>query len=235
MLRREGAYHELVKLVGVHEVGANNRGPAVDQLEDLDKLPGHGYPWCQSTQNASWLRATGMLLANGTASVEVFHGWASQQGYLMRSPERFDHILFWKHGGWNHVGQLERVLSFGSLLVAVTIEGNTPPYGALEIDANSGRDGVYRKRRVVARSAVSFVRVPGELTADQAYRYLTAKEQELLFWLWLRWNLGEQEYKRFGPSSPRHRPFRVPARVPEEWWTRRQRFLEQRRRVKPRR
>jgi hypothetical protein len=47
------------------------------------------------------------------------------------------------------------------------------------------------------------------------------------FWRWLAWNLGEGAYKDVGPRHLPSRP-KVPAKVPEPWWRRREKFLEAR-------
>src|SRR3954468_13159988 len=99
MHKREAAYHEIVKMIGIHEVGANNRGPAVEQIQKDDTLknPDIGYPWCQSTQNEAWLPGPDELLADGTASVNIFHAWAQMNGYIVpnnEAPQAYDHILY---------------------------------------------------------------------------------------------------------------------------------------------
>lgn len=50
------------------------------------------------------------------------------------------------------------------------------------------------------------------------------------FYLWLRWDLGEGEFKG-DPHNLRRRPSverGVPVRIPDAWWTRREKFLESR-------
>ena len=51
---------------------------------------------------------------------------------------------------YDHVGIIERVVTFGPICTLQTIEGNTSEHGK--------RDGVYRRRRVVRRSSVVFLR-----------------------------------------------------------------------------
>lgn len=58
---------------------------------------------------------------------------------------------------------------------------------------------------------------------EQLAAYFDAQEPAN-FWAWLRWRLGEGEFKPYGPASPRHRP-NVPARIPSAWWQRLKGFL----------
>lgn len=158
--KREASLHELIKLVGVHEVGGNNRGPVVDKIERWDTLPGIGYSWCQSTQNFTWKVANDEYLAGGTASVWAFASWCRQRRYEVDRPLRGDHVTydFYGHGPYDHVGQIEKVLRLGPLVVLRTIEGNTS-----KGDGGSQEDGggIYRRTRIVRRSSVAFFRVPG--------------------------------------------------------------------------
>lgn len=204
--KREAALRELQKLVGVHEEGRNNHGHLVDIIEHADTLPGDGYSWCQSTQNYAWLKANGELLAGGTASVYFFVSWAaiSKRRALINplgGPRRGDHVTFAFHGGgpYDHVGQIERVLRVGPVMYLVTIEGNTGATGSVS-DPGTGRDGIYRKRRVVRRSSIDIVRVLGNCPHPE--RYEPKRDR------WLRWVLGGRKGKR--PN--------VPWRIPAAWW-----------------
>lgn len=49
-------------------------------------------------------------------------------------------------------------------------------------------------------------------------------QEEEPFWLWLRWSLGEGEFKGHG-SDPSWRPLSLPKRVPPTWWIRKLAFL----------
>lgn len=216
--KREAALRELQKLVGVHEEGSNNHGRMVDLIERADSLAGDGYSWCQSTQNYAWLKANGEPLAGGTASVYFFNAWA-RAGHArilapFERPARGDHITFAWHGGgpYDHVGQIEKVLSVGPILIVQTIEGNTGPAGAVS-DPGTGRDGVYRKRRVVARSSVAIIRVPGNCPHPERYVVKTAYER------WRDWYLGHRKGKR--PNVPR--------RISAAWWARFRADLKRRR------
>jgi hypothetical protein len=60
-----------------------------------------------------------------------------------------------------HFTTIEKVLRLvAGLLYVVTIEGNTTSYDALTTTPHN-RDGVYRKRRIVRRSSVTIIRLPG--------------------------------------------------------------------------
>ena len=200
--KREAALRELQKLVGVHETGRNNDGPMVDKITRADSLPGEDYSWCQSTQNYTWEKANGESLAGGTASVYFFRADAIKHGWVVYGPpKRGDHITFRFHSSIpiDHVGQIERVVRIGKLLVVQTIEGNTGASGAVS-DPGTGRDGVYRKIRMVSRSSVEIIRVPGNCPHPE--RYLTKRDR------WLRWVLAGRKGKR--PN--------VPWRIPHAWW-----------------
>lgn len=49
-------------------------------------------------------------------------------------------------------------------------------------------------------------------------------------WVWIRWYLGEGEFKPYGPRNPDARP-PVPKRIPAAWWERMVRLLAQRRKL----
>jgi hypothetical protein len=213
--KREAALRELCKLVGVHEDGSNNRGRMVDIIEAADSLPGNGYSWCQSTQNYAWLKANGEKLAGGTASVFFFVRWAADPTHHAivnpsDGPKRGDHVTFAFHGGgpFDHVAQIERVLKVGPVMYLQTIEGNTGASGAVS-DPGTGRDGVYRKRRVVARTSIDIVRVLG----DSPHEVSTPYE------LWRDWY-------RAGRKGTRPN---VPLRISAAWWARFRADLKKRR------
>lgn len=52
------------------------------------------------------------------------------------------------------------------------------------------------------------------------------------YWLWLRWRLGEGEFRPHGPTNMQHRPVLLPLKVPAKWWTRQEKFLAARRHAK---
>jgi hypothetical protein len=168
VLKRERALRVLISQIGITELGATNRGRDVEAYQRADTLPGEGYPWCMSVQQWCWrLAAGGELLAAGTAGCAAFHDWARRSGYLVNRPLRADHVLFDLDGDRqfdDHVGMVERVLRLGAVLVLQTIEGNTSPD---DDRGGAARSGVWRKRRVVTRDSVAFVRVPGDAPSDE--------------------------------------------------------------------
>lgn len=52
-----------------------------------------------------------------------------------------------------------------------------------------------------------------------------------LFWLWLRWWLGEGEFRDQPRHDPRRRPAELPEKVPAAWWERAERFVAARERA----
>ena len=155
-----------------HEQGGNNRGPLVDAIENADTLPGKGYAWCQSFQNACWRLATGgrlvkkngvytivggNYLMGGTASVGLACEKARQLGYVVKRPYRGDHFgLQLGSDSWpDHTGIVDRVLSLGPLgFLCRTIEGNTSNASIQEGDACAVKTRFLSKRTI-------FYRVPG--------------------------------------------------------------------------
>lgn len=179
LVTRLRALEQAQKYVGVRERGGNNDGPMVDAFTRADALRGENYAWCQSFQNAMWRLATGgrmirsvnaltnavsyrieggKMLAKGTASVGFFVAHARKMGMVVERPARGDHVAFlFTADGWaDHVGQIERVISLGPLVTIQTIEGNT---GAGTAGSQDDGDGVYRRRRIMRRSKLIFIRV----------------------------------------------------------------------------
>lgn len=147
----------------VKESGSNNRGPRVDQYQKVDDVPGVGYAWCMAF--VQWCyRQTGVPLGTRTAHVGTFLNWARRKGWEVKRPLRGDIVCFRFSSSWptDHVGIVERVLRLGPILRIRTVEGNTGSAGSVS-DPGTGRDGVYHKVRIVRRSSVAFVRVPGSL------------------------------------------------------------------------
>lgn len=226
--KREAAYHELVRLLGIHEDARANRGPMVDKIEAADTLPGNGYSWCQSAQNYAWKLANGELLANGTASVWAFTKWADERGYRVSRPFKYDHVTydFHGHGPYDHVGMVEKVLRLGPVMIIRTLEGNTSSGSAGSQD-NGG--GLYRRTRTVRRSSVAFFRVPGTCPHPERYRVgpTDALRRKTGYWSWLAWYLGEGPWRPYGPRNAKARP-NVPARIPSKWWSALRAFLKKR-------
>lgn len=165
---------------GRGEIGANNAGWFVEMLQRADLLPGEIYAWCQDAVNAAHRLSTGgrivrrrgggfdieggKMLANGTASVGLFLQWADQLRYVVAGkPARGDCVCFHRApGDWPyHVGMIVSARTVGPLCYLSTVEGNTSPDADVS-DPGTGRDGIFAKRRIVRRSLVSIVRIPGE-------------------------------------------------------------------------
>ena len=113
-----------------------------------------GQPWCAAFA-FSCLRAAGFSgkIANA-ASCAGLVAYARRYNKIVFIPKRGDLVVFdWSDtiSPYDHVGIIERVVSFGPLCTLQTIEGNTRA-------ANGKSDGVYRRRRVVKRSSVVFLR-----------------------------------------------------------------------------
>lgn len=225
MTKREGAYHELVKLLGASETTGPNRGPVIDKIEADDNLAGNGYSYCQSTQSYTWHAANDELLAGGTASVWAFADWCRSRGYAVGSgkPQAYDHVTYdfgeGSGGPYDHVGQIEKVISLGPLVVIRTLEGNT---SSTDAGSQSNGGGIYRKTRTVLRSRVAFFRVPGDCPNAKRYEpvpaavaLLRAKTGEFA---WRQWYLGEDNWKAYKPKDPNVRP-NVPATIPTAWWS----------------
>jgi hypothetical protein len=51
---------------------------------------------------------------------------------------------------------------------------------------------------------------------------------EKAYWTWLRWYLGEGEFRTSGPHNKTVRPVTLPATIPDVWWSRLRAFLAQR-------
>lgn len=146
------------------ESGQNNRGPLVDKFQQADDLPGGGYAWCASFVQFCFKEA-GHPLPSRSASVGKVLEDARKRGWVVSRPFAGDLVCFhFDTDSWpDHIGFVEKVISLGPVLVIQTIEGNTGPSGSVS-DPGTGRDGVYRKRRVVRASKVAFIRVPYKLT-----------------------------------------------------------------------
>lgn len=254
MLARERALQIAESYVGIREAGRNNTGPLVEMFQRADTLPGEIYAWCQSFMNGCWRLATGgrvvhaastrpelvggLMLADGTASCGIFTGWCRQRGYMVEGsfdrPRRGDHITFlFDADRWaDHVGQIASVTRvLPGLLYLVTVEGNTGSSGSVS-DPGTGRDGVYKKRRVVRRSMCNVMRVPGE-AVDVPQSETPERSWPLpipdWFWPWAKWRLHDRPYHD-GDGFPNleHRPWTPDPQVPA-WAFRRLLRLQQER------
>ena len=163
MLIRHKAVEIAATQIGVHEKGGNNRGPMVRVYQAATDLGGTGWPWCAAF--VSWcLAMAGFDVAqiHGRASVGFIESWGRKNGYLVTRPFKGD-VFCWKldSDNWpDHTGFVEKVLSLGPVMLLQTVEGNTS--SGVSGSQDNG-DGVYRRRRLVRRGTMTFVRVPGEV------------------------------------------------------------------------
>ena len=133
---RVKAYNQAVKLVGVMEQGANNRGAEVEKIiAEGGGLPGQA--WC------GWFCAAVYKRAGSKAP--DWH-WGAVRLYVplsgvsrTTSPQKGDLVRY----TFDHIGMFVRDRGDGTI---ETIEGNTGASGAVS-DSRTGGDGVYRKIR----------------------------------------------------------------------------------------
>lgn len=213
---RELALREAITELGVHERGFNNRGPEVDayQREGAAYVGWVGFAWCAAFVYRNFKRAGYPVERIPLrASVGYAERWARGEHYLVDRPQRGDIVAYqWDGDTWpDHTGHVERVLKFGPMVYLQTIEGNTSP-GAGGSQADGG--GVYRRRRLVGRSKVTFARIPGRPKRNPAWFLgaLTGKEA------WIEWNLGTGRFVGWGSRAKSVRPD-VPTRIAKSWWT----------------
>jgi hypothetical protein len=240
-------------LEGVHEVGFNNRGPQVEEIQRADDLPGGGYAWCVSFKQfcADLLDFT---LPSQTASVGFLERGYRRKGWMVDAPVRgADGMWCLDEGTWpDHWITVEKVLSTsGSTWKVQTIEGNTSKgFGSVQ---DGG--GAYRRTRIISKGQVRWGLAKGVIAdarvgatiqliekarkEKKIVRLTVAKKakllaedrgppEEALYWLWLRWKLGEGEFKKSGPSKPARRPKVLPDRVPKAWHKRALKFVIER-------
>lgn len=144
--------------LGIKEVGANNHGPWVKKFLAEVGLP-EGYAWCDGFQSFEEHQAAGHRLPIESASVGQTYEFARRLGWLVERPLKGDLVLYNFGGGMpphDHIGLVVKVLSIGGGYWTLhTVEGNTGDQNAAD------GDGVYLRTRVVRKSSVAFVRIPG--------------------------------------------------------------------------
>lgn len=235
---------------GVHEVGFNNAGWQVEEFQEADDLAGGRYAWCVDLwQFVDVL--LGRRLPSRTASVGFLEDAFENAGWMQAKPSR-GCLAFWRldAGSWpDHIFGVTSVVSLGRSLVLRTIEGNTSPGSGGSQDDGGG---VYRRTRVIPAGAVTFGKVPGQIDdvkvrhALDAVRGVRARSgvvtlsraeklaawvpttkppDDALFWLWLRWKLGEGDYKRYGKANMAKRPKALPSPAPQAWHRRAEKFV----------
>lgn len=161
---RQLALESAATQLGVVETpyGSNN-GPDVRKYQDATDAGGHGFAWCAAFVCWNLQRAGyNVKQIKNRASVGFFLSWANKMGYVVTRPYRGDLVCYqFDHDNWpDHIGHVERVLSLRPVgyWLLQTIEGNTSS-GSSGSQSNGG--GVFRRRRLVKRSSVAFIRIPG--------------------------------------------------------------------------
>jgi CHAP domain-containing protein len=130
--------------LGVHEQpDGTNRGPRVNQYQDVCTPGYHGYPWCVAF--LQWVMQTCGVgpIANSTAGVYALLDWARKHGLARSKPQKGHLVCFIRGAG--HIGIVEEVFANGRDFT--TLEGNA---------ANA-----VRRRQHSTAEPVAFVQVPG--------------------------------------------------------------------------
>lgn len=151
--------------LGIREVGPENHGPWVRRFLAEVGLP-EGYAWCDAFVSYELHAAAGRRLPVESASVWETYTAARKLGWLLpgsAKPARGDLVLYDFDGDGradDHIGIVVSARSLpGGLVQLRTVEGNTSS-GAAGSQAEG--DGVYVRTRIVRRSRVAFVRIPGQ-------------------------------------------------------------------------
>lgn len=146
---------------GVEEVGPNNHGPWVKKFLAEVGLP-EGYAWCDAFVSYEAHAAAGRRLPIESASVAVTYAKARELGWDVSGPARGDLVLFDFDGDGqadDHIGIVISAGGYGRAWWKLnTVEGNTSS-GRAGSQADGG--GVYVRTRIVRRSSVRFIRIPG--------------------------------------------------------------------------
>jgi hypothetical protein len=157
-------------------------------------------------------------------------------------------ICFWTAGapdpmknGWGAYGNssticavLEHLDHPSELLVgdAVTFGANGDEHAALVLEAGAdpllwsdGHQGAPNTYRLSWDTREhQLLRLPVAVFKPTPQDILRAKTG---YWAWMQWKLGEGAWSHYAPEDPAVRPS-VPATIPAEWWTRRAKFLRNR-------
>jgi hypothetical protein len=136
---------EARKLIGIKEVGGNNRGPEVDKII-ISSGGKPGQAWCAYTQVFIHKKCR-LSHANGMAL-----SWFIKPRIIHKNQYTQGDVFSVYNSGLRrigHVGLIEQVLPSGKFIV--TIEGNTSGGGSRE------GDGVYRLTRST-KNVYSFAR-----------------------------------------------------------------------------
>jgi hypothetical protein len=147
--------------LGIHELGGNNHGPWVKRFLAEVGLP-EGYAWCDAFQSYQEHAAAGHRLPIESASVEQTYETAKRLGWLVASPARGDlACVNWNAPGppfGDHILLVVSAVGFGAFWKLRTVEGNTSSGAA---GSQGDGDGVWLRTRILRKSTVAFVRIPG--------------------------------------------------------------------------
>jgi hypothetical protein len=146
---RERALAEILKLVGVMEVGGNNQGPKVTEIIRANGGTGPE-PWCGDTVAWAYRHAGSKVVQRAWAAVRYL-GFLTGMT-VVKDPQPGDIVCF----SFDHTAIFKCWVNRTSGLFE-DVEGNTGRAGAVS-DSATGGDGVYVKHRNVNLVA-RFVRV----------------------------------------------------------------------------
>jgi hypothetical protein len=245
--------------LGVEEGPVANTGERVEEYQRSGSYP---FPsaWCvdfggvwghRLATGAKRLKVGGKIMlgggemiADGTASCSIYEAAARKCGWVVSGkPAKGDKMIFEPGVHFTTIDVVQKVLP--GLLYVITIEGNTTSFDALT-KTKDNRDGVYRKRRIVLRSSVTIIRVPGlakpvdPLAIAALHRLEPApvppkpKPPPLVapavlrkrtgFYSWLAWYVGRGDWKPYGRRNAAVRP-NVAKKVKRAWFRRLVAFL----------
>lgn len=253
MKASEAMVKVLCAMEGVHEVGFNNHGPQVEEFQSADDLPGGGYAWCESLEQWGW-DLLGIKPPSGSASVGIVQNACEKAKWGKKGPgDGYSAAWCLDSDSWpDHRIRIKKVVSIkNGVCTLKTIEGNT----SAGTGSISDGGGVYQRTRIINVSQLRFFEEPMEVddkkvqaalkeiqrlrdqgkivTVGRVKRAILAlptkkPPEESLYWLWLRWQLGEGEFKKFGPMNTAKKPKVLPRRAPKAWWERRAEFMARR-------
>lgn len=238
-----GAYHRHVEEVPL----GSNRGPDVEHYQTFDWIPGGGYAWCIDLIQAAWAEGAQHPLPWATAGAYDLLARAMSAGWVVPIAEAIpgDPIIW--HFGAGH-GALLRERYDGSGIVK-TVDGNVSDRvdvrdrpvawlgGAIHVPEQPVKLPAVKPPTThtvtSASGSVTKISPTGKQTVIQKGSPPPEKpdEQARLFWLWMRWRLGEGEFKNYGDRSLPHRPKELPVRIPQKWWAKARAFDHARKQV----
>jgi hypothetical protein len=151
--------------LNIHEIGGDNHGPWVKKFLAEVGLP-EGYAWCDAFQSYEEHGVAGHQLPIESASVAQTYETAKKIGWLVATPGRGDlGCVNWTHAGppfADHILLVVNAVSLGAYWKLRTVEGNTSSGAA---GSQSNGDGVYLRTRIISKTQIAFVRIPGYTSA----------------------------------------------------------------------